>query len=98
MVDIDPAGVGGPPARTFCEFLDGDVDLETGWATGRAALCQLAILTGGIALGTTVDAGRLCGDSTRLVGLGSCNAITTIIRPNATLWNSRWSAVVSVGR
>lgn len=44
---------GHTSARTFREFLDGDVDLETGRTTGRAALCQLAILTGGIALGTT---------------------------------------------
>jgi hypothetical protein len=40
-------------ARSFPEFLDGEVDLETGQISGRAALCQLATLTGSIALGTT---------------------------------------------
>ena len=39
--------------RSFREFIDGRVDLENGCITGRAALCQLATVTGGVALGTT---------------------------------------------
>jgi hypothetical protein len=39
--------------RSFHEFMDGDVDLQSGRVTGRASLCQLATVTGGVALGIT---------------------------------------------
>jgi hypothetical protein len=39
--------------RSFREFIEGDVDLQSGRTTGRASLCQLATVTGGVALGIT---------------------------------------------
>ena len=39
--------------RSFREFIEGDVDLQSGRISGRASLCQLATVTGGVALGTT---------------------------------------------
>nr|WP_094975598.1 hypothetical protein [Bradyrhizobium symbiodeficiens]AWM06121.1 hypothetical protein CIT39_06410 [Bradyrhizobium symbiodeficiens] len=40
-------------SRSFREFVEGEVDLQSGRISGRASLCQLATVTGGIALGTT---------------------------------------------
>jgi hypothetical protein len=40
-------------SRSFREFIEGDVDLQSGRTTGRASLCQLATVTGGVALGIT---------------------------------------------
>ena len=39
--------------RSFREFIEGDVDLQSGRITGRASLCQLVSVTGGVALGIT---------------------------------------------
>ncbi|MGO4514031.1 hypothetical protein CT676_38165 [Bradyrhizobium sp. MOS001] len=39
--------------RSFRDFIEGDVDLQSGRISGRASLCQLATVTGGIALATT---------------------------------------------
>jgi hypothetical protein len=39
--------------RSFREFIEGDVDLQSGRITGSASLCQLATVAGGVALGTT---------------------------------------------
>jgi hypothetical protein len=42
--------------RSFREFLDGDVDIATGRVTGREALCQIASMPVGLAIGFTIIA------------------------------------------
>jgi hypothetical protein len=43
--------------RTFGEFLNGNVDIETGWVSGRAALVQIVLMPILLAGGGTVIAG-----------------------------------------
>ena len=75
------------PTRTFGEFLHGDVDIETGRISGRAALLQIAAMPVILALGgTLILGGEVWANETRAATLA--NAVVNSVSGGGTTLRS----------